>query len=187
MTSLMLGGEARAVASPRNVPERSAEERLEEIAHELMTVTALLRSAELRGEICPAETIARAKQWMNAATGGVRKAIHTACEPATLQELGERIANLIQSIPHGAPADCYSAALTLDVGSLQPSRGALEVACRRLRTTAMFRPKIPEVLAAVREAQIMYETALRALDELPRRIARVEHARQISRRPGSMR
>jgi hypothetical protein len=29
----------------------------------------------------------------------------------------------------------------------------------------MFRPKIPEVLAAVREAGIMYKTALRAIDE----------------------
>ena len=40
------------------------------------------------------------------------------------------------------PADSYSAALTMDVGSLQPSRGALEAACRWLRATAMFRPKI---------------------------------------------
>ena len=69
------------------------------------------------------------------------------------------------SIPQGDPADSYSAALTMDVGSLQPSRGALEAACRWLRTTPMFRPKISEVLAAVREAGIMYETALRALDD----------------------
>jgi hypothetical protein len=33
------------------------------------------------------------------------------------------------------------------------------------KTPAMFRPKIPEVLAAVREAGIMYKTALRAIDE----------------------
>ena len=43
-----------------------------------------------------------------------------------------------------------------------------------LRTTAMFRPKIPEVLAAVREAGIIYEKALRALHELPGQIARAE-------------
>jgi hypothetical protein len=36
--------------------------------------------------------------------------------------------------------------------------------------------QISEVLAAVREAGIMYETALRALDELPGQIARAEHA-----------
>ena len=87
----------------------------------------------------------------------------------------EHIAVLIQSIPQGDPADSYSAALTMDVGSLQPSRGALEAACRWLRTTAMFRPKISEVLAAVREAGIMYETALRALES--RRTERCECGR----------
>jgi alkanesulfonate monooxygenase SsuD/methylene tetrahydromethanopterin reductase-like flavin-dependent oxidoreductase (luciferase family) len=97
-------------------------------------------------------------------------------EPATLVELGECIETLIQSIPQGDPAGGYSTALTMDVGSLQPSRGALEAACRWLRTAAMFRPKISEVLAAVREAGIMYETALRAIDQLPGQIARAEHA-----------
>jgi hypothetical protein len=72
----------------------------------------------------------------------------------------------------------------MDVGSLEPSLGALEAASRRLRTTAMFRPKIPEVLAAVREAGIMYETTLRALDELPGLIARAEHTLQ-QRREGA--
>jgi hypothetical protein len=74
----------------------------------------------------------------------VRKALRTACEPATMGELGDCITFLIQSIPQSAPADGYSGALTMDVGSLQPSRGALEAASRRLRATAMFRPKIPE-------------------------------------------
>ena len=86
------------------------------------------------------------------------------------------------SVPQGGPANAYSAALTMDVGSLQPSRGALEAACRWLRTTAMFRPKIPEVLAAVREAGIMYKTALRAIDELPGQIEGAE----CLRRPGCL-
>ena len=98
--------------------------------------------------------------------------------------MGERIAALIQSVPQGDPANAYSAALTMDVGNLQPSRGALEAACRWLRTTAMFRPKIPEVLAAVREAGIIYEKALRALDELPGQIARAEHAWKQSEKGG---
>jgi hypothetical protein len=37
------------------------------------------------------------------------------------------------------PADSYSAALTMDVGTLEPSRGALEAACHRLRTGAIQR------------------------------------------------
>jgi hypothetical protein len=108
-----------------------------------------------------------------------------------LVELGECIETLIQSISQGDPAGGYCTTLTMDVGSLEPSRGALEAAGRRLRTTAMFRPKIAEVLAAVREAGIMYETALRAIDELPAQIARAEHAlrqrregAQCLRRPG---
>lgn len=163
-------GEAKAVASRDDVPAHSAEERLEQIARELMTVMAMLRSSDLRNAVCPAETIERARQALAVAGPEVRKAILTACEPATLVELGERIAALIQSFPQGEPADGYSVSLTMDVGSLQPSRGALEAACRRLRTTAFFRPKIREVLAAVREADTMYSAALRAIDELPKRI-----------------
>jgi hypothetical protein len=176
MTSLTPIGGGRTLTSPEAVPARRTEERLEEIARELMTVTAMLRSAELRNQVCSAETVERAKQALTAATLEARQALRAASEPATLVELGERMAALIQSIPQGDPTDGYSAALTRDVGSLQPSRGALEAACRWLRTTAMFRPKIPEVLAAVREACVVYRAASRALDELPRQIARAENA-----------
>ena len=182
MTSLAPIGGGRTLTSPDAVPARRIEERLEEIARELMTVTAMLRSAELRNHVCSAETVERAKQALTAATPEARQALGAACEPSTLVELGERIAALIQSVPQGDPANAYSAALTMDVGSLQPSRGALEAACRWLRTTAMFRPKIPEVLAAVREAGIMYKTALRAIDELPGQIEGAE----CLRRPGCL-
>jgi len=141
----------------------------------------MLRSAELRSEVCPADTVERAKLALAAATPEAQQALRAVCEPATLVELGECIETLIQSIPQGDPAGGYSATLTMDVGSLEPSLGALEAASRRLRTTAMFRPKIPEVLAAVREAGIMYETALRALDELPGLIVRAEHTLQQHR------
>ena len=189
MSLAPIGG-GRTLTSPDAVPARRPAERLEEIARELMTVTAMLRSAELRNHVCSAETVERAKQALTAATPEARQALLAASEPSTLVELGERVAALIQSVPQGDPANAYSAALTMDVGSLQPSRGALEAACRWLRTTAMFRPKISEVLAAVREAGIVYETALRALDELPGQIARAEHAlrqrrdgAQLLRRP----
>jgi hypothetical protein len=176
--------EGRPLVSLGDLPQHSAEERLEDLSRKLMTVRATLRGAELRDELCEAETIARTKQALTAATPEARKALQTACEPATVAEICEHIAALIQNFPQGEPAEGYSTALTMDVGSLQPSRGAVEAACRRLRTTAMFRPKIPEVLAALREAGIMYETALRALDELPGLIARAEHTLQ-QRREGA--
>jgi hypothetical protein len=176
MTELTrIGGQQ--LASLEGLPQPSAEERLEDLARELMTVTAMLDSAELHGGLCQAETIERAKQALRAGAAA-RATIRTACEPATVAEVCERIDALIQSIPQGAPADGYSAALTTDVGSLQPSRGGLEAACRRLRTTAMYRPKIPEVLTAVREGIVLYEASLRALNELPGQIARAEHTRQ---------
>jgi hypothetical protein len=181
MTNLALSGETQAVTCWDELPGLSPAEELEAIARELMTVTAMLRSAELRGEICSAETLARAKQALAAATADVRKAFRKACEPATLQDLAEGITSLIQSTSHSDPADGYSRALVVDVGSMQPSRGALDVACRRLGTTTMFRPSIPEVLAAVREAKILYETALRSLGELPDKIARGEAGQRLKR------
>jgi len=158
-----------------DLPQCADAERLEELARELMTVASMLRSAELHSHVCPAESVERAKRALAAATPEARSAIRLACQPATVGEVCQRIDGLIQSMPQSEPADGYSAALTMDVGGLRPSRGALEAACRRLRTTAMFRPKIPEVLEAVREAGLMYEAALRAVDQLPGLIARAEH------------
>jgi hypothetical protein len=66
----------------------------------------------------------------------------------------------------GDPLPGYSATLIKDLGDLQPSRGA-RGCLPGLRTTTMYRPKIPEVLAAVREASAVYDAAVRALDELP--------------------
>jgi hypothetical protein len=170
--------DGKSLARRGGLPMRRAEERLEDLARELMTVAAMLRSAELRGDNCQDETIARARRALQ--TGVIMRApLEAVCEPATVAEICQRVTSLIQSIPQGDPPEGYSADLTKDVGSLQPSRAALEAACRRLRTTAMFRPKIPEVLAAVREADAIYAAALRAIDELPQQIARAENARLV--------
>src|SRR4030081_713626 len=141
MTSLTPIGGGRTLTSTDAVPTRRTEERLEEIARELMTVTAMLRSAELRSEVCPCDTVKRAKLALAGATPEAQQALRAAREPATLVELGECIETLIQASPQGAPAGGYSTALTMDVGSRQPTRGALEAACRWLRTAAKFRPK----------------------------------------------
>jgi hypothetical protein len=44
------------------LPQRRAEERLEDLARELVTVTAMLCSAELRGSLCEAQTVERASR-----------------------------------------------------------------------------------------------------------------------------
>jgi hypothetical protein len=131
----------------------------------------------LRGELPQAETIERARRALQ--TGAAKRtALGAACEPATVGEVCDRIAVLIDSTSQRDSEDGYSSALTTDVCSLRPSRGGLEAACRRLRTTAMFRPKIPEVLDAIREAGTVYIAALRAIDELPEQIAQAEHANE---------
>jgi flagellar biosynthesis regulator FlbT len=169
--------EGRTLVSLDDLPQPSTEERLENLARELMTAASMLRGAELRDQLCQVETVERAKRALQAGAAA-RTHLRAACELATVAEVCDNIAALIDSTSQRGPEDGYSAALTTDVGSLQPSRGALEAACRRLRITAMFRPKIPEVLEAVREAEIMYAAALRAIDELPGQIARAEHAHE---------
>ena len=168
--------DGKSLARRDGLPMRRDEERLEDLARELMTAAAVLRSAELRGDTCQDETVKYAKRVLQAGAAA-RATPEVVCKPATVAEICERIAGLIQSIPQGAPPDGYSADLTNDVGSLQPSWGALEAACRRLRTTALYRPKICEVLDAVREAGAMYEAAMRAIDGLPALIARAENVR----------
>ena len=83
MSLAPIGG-GRTLTSPDAVPARRPAERLEEIARELMTVTAMLRSAELRNHVCSAETVERAKQALTAATPEARQALRAACEPSTL-------------------------------------------------------------------------------------------------------
>ena len=124
MTSLAPIGGGRTLTSPDAVPARRPAERLEEIARELMTVTAMLRSAELRSELCSSDKVERAKLAVAGATPEAQQALRAACEPATLVELGECIETLIQSITRGDPAGGYCTTLTMDVGSLEPSRGS---------------------------------------------------------------
>lgn len=78
----------------------------------------------------------------------------------------------------------YGIMLVADVGSLQPSRRAIELACRGLRTKrhSSFFPAIPEVLDAVRAAEEFFHRARDAYKELPHLIAsgraQLEHRRR---------
>jgi hypothetical protein len=109
MSLAPIGG-GRTLTSPDAVPARRPAERLEEIARELMTVTAMLRSAELRSELCSSDKVERAKLAVAGATPEAQQALRAACEPATLVELGECIETLIHSISQGVDwqriADC---------------------------------------------------------------------------------
>ena len=70
------------------------------MARELMMVTAMLCSAELRSRLCEAETVKRAKR-ASKAGASARTGLRTVCQPATVADVCEHIAVLIQSIPQG--------------------------------------------------------------------------------------
>ena len=95
MTELTpIGGQQ--LASLDDLPQRRADERLEDLARELMMVTAMLCSAELRNGLCEAETVERAKRALQAGASA-RTGLRTVCQPATVAEMCEHIVVLIQS------------------------------------------------------------------------------------------
>ena len=63
-------------------------------------VTAMLCSAELRSRLCEAKTVKRAKR-ASKAGASARTGLRTVCQPATVADVCEHIAVLIQSIPQG--------------------------------------------------------------------------------------
>src|SRR4029077_12894776 len=82
MTDLTaIGG--HQLASLDDLPQRRAGERLEDLARELMMVTAMLCSAELRNGLCEAETVERAKRALQAGASA-RTGLRTVCQPATV-------------------------------------------------------------------------------------------------------
>lgn len=97
-------------------------------------------------------------------------------EPATTGEITAHIVNLIASDPRDdiAEPDLYIRNMEQDLGSLGPSRFAIEAGCRKIRRTLRFRPKIAEVYAAVQEAEKAFQSMAGYLQVLPERLARAE-------------
>lgn len=83
-------------------------------------------------------------------------------EPATEAEIAKELGKLILSDPRDDIADphIYVPALEEDVGSLAPSRYAIEAGCRKLRRNLRFRPKISEVYLAVKDADEVFQKAV---------------------------
>jgi hypothetical protein len=107
----------------------------------------------------------------------LRRELPRALSPATVEEIGARIAALIKSIPNPGKEDLeiYARLLTDDVGAQSPTRLGLEIACRRLRRTAEWLPKIAQVLTALEKIEAGIRDAPRSLEELP---ALVEQAQK---------
>ena len=93
--------------------------------------------------------------------------------PATSLEISQHLTILLGSLT-GSKADpkTFAKMLKVDVVAAQPSIGALEAACRKLRRTKTFVPSIAELLEALEEAKTQMRVSRFHLERLPGTIER---------------
>jgi hypothetical protein len=151
---------------------------------------------EIRGELYGnkderklALALERAAPLLTNYAGDLRREIEKALAPATIDEIRKHIVLLLDSNPRAQRlTESFGDLVESDIGSLQPSRGAIEAACRSLRVTPRpeFKPvpDIPEIIEAVKAKQMTLEMSLRALDGMPKSIdeARTTLAREREHR-----
>src|SRR5262245_24853773 len=129
---------------PEIFPARTAEEATEAVARDVVAAFGALRRAEMMAETCSMEAVEQAKRALAAVTATERVRLEEACRPATHEDLAVSLAAMIGSIPHGHQAvagQVYGTMMVGDVGAMEPSKGAVEAACRRLRTSSRYLPK----------------------------------------------
>jgi hypothetical protein len=130
------------------------------------------RGADLAANVAQAEALLR--------TSGLagREQLEAFCRPATKAEIGLCLAALVAAFPDGLRADddSYVCALEPEIWGLQPSLGAINAGCRKIKIE--FKPQwgrrvptVSEVVAAVQKAGALFECARSAHSELPERIA----------------
>lgn len=138
----------------------------------------------------------------------IRTAVATAYEPtadllaqidqalATSRQHSSELAAATQPIPRGVlalhltllmsaypnsgqqNAKAYGRLMREDVLSLEPSAGAIDLACRRWRRKSRFLPAIAEMMDEVRSAQSQIEGAAEFVRRLP--ALRAEHTAKLS-------
>lgn len=109
----------------------------------------------------------------------LKREIAKALEPATIDEIRKHIVLLLDSNPRAQRlTESFGDLVESDVGALQPSRGAIEAACRHLRTTPRpeFKPvpDIPEIVDTVKAKQMRLERACELIDAMPAKIAEAQ-------------
>lgn len=124
--------------------------------------------------------LARAEPLLGTYPGELKSEIKKALAPATVDEIRKHIVLLLDSNPRAQRlTESFGDLVESDVGSLEPSKGAIEAACRYLRTTPRpeFKPvpDIPEIVEAVKSKQRRLEMAESVIDGMP---AKIEEARK---------
>jgi hypothetical protein len=190
-TNVSISGHAavdRAEHGPTVYPAPTIEESTEITAMAILRCHAALFPLRLasseRSELV--ENVAQAEHQLASLTPASRATLEQMCGPATRQEISMYLATVMASFPDRSKLDdhVYGKVLPEEVGALQPSLGAVDAGCRRLRREFQTRygrrsPSVPEVVAAIREAEGIFRSAQQALKELPARVA--EAKRRIAK------
>lgn len=119
--------------------------------------------------------IARCQPLLGPYAGELKREIAKALQPATVDEIRKHIVLLLDSNPRAQRlTESFGDLVESDVGALEPSKGAIEAACRHLRTNPRpeFKPvpDIPEIVDMVKMKQGSFERAADLIDRMPAKI-----------------
>jgi hypothetical protein len=145
-------------------------ELIERSAKSVMEACFALTEADLRTDGLAA-AIDRAERVIEMADA-IRANLEDAMARATHDDVALHLASVVAAFPNSRADEYFGKLLVADVGALEPSRGAIEAACRHLRRRdCKFLPAISEVCKAVEDAEWMFRTASEMLEVLPSRVA----------------
>lgn len=115
-----------------------------------------------------------------ATTGRRRTEIEAASRPISRGNLALHLSLLLKSYPNAGSQDAavFGRFMREDVLSLEPSVGAVDLACRRWRRKSKFLPAISEMMDEVRSAQSQISGAIDFVRRLP--ALRAEYAEKLN-------
>jgi hypothetical protein len=153
-------------------PELSEPEQLERDIALVRHVELDLKMARSRGDLqdLRAKISLAERQFDNNRLVDLVRRLNIFNEPATRADIANQLMMLIGSFPSSTQIDLtvYTRTLAEDVGARAPSRLSLDIACRKLRRTAKFKPTISELYEALDESEKWLADRRRSIDDFPR-------------------
>jgi hypothetical protein len=161
-----------------NLPGPSAGELLEreiEVINEISNELGLIVLVKVDRQIPDLrQAIERAETFMSDIDSDIVNAVDQAKKKATRPQISSQVAVLVAAFPQAGKADsAYGRILCEDVGAQEPSVGALDIACRKLRRNGRFLPIVGEVLEVLAKAEDDLEKVTERLRALPKYLSDV--------------